>query len=186
MSDSVIRLKIELDDTDPPIWRTIEIPGAISLKDLHRIVQAAMGWEDEHLFAFQVGREEVASRVRLADLAARRIKRFGYLYDMGDNWQHTLRIEEVMSADPEVAYPRLVGGAGRCPPEDCGGIPGFYAFLEVIADPQHPDYEDRLEWYGDVFDFAEMDVAQINQRLAHRRSSQAEGGQAQIMTRRAR
>lgn len=167
MSDSVIRLKIELDDTDPPIWRVIEVPAAISLEDLHRIVQAAMGWEDEHLFAFQVGREQVASRVRLVDLAARCIKRFGYLYDMGDNWQHTLRIEKALSADPEVAYPRLVGGAGRCPPEDCGGIPGFYAFLEAIADPHHPDYEDRLEWYGDTFDPADMDVAQINQRLAH-------------------
>jgi hypothetical protein len=168
MSDPVIRLKIELDDTNPPIWRMmIEVPAAISLEDLHRIVQAAMGWEDEHLFAFKVGRAEIASRVRLADLAARRIKRFGYLYDMGDNWQHTLHIEKALSADPEVAYPRLVGGAGRCPPEDCGGIPGFYAFLEAIEDPHHPDYEDRLEWYGGTFDPADMDVAQINQRLAH-------------------
>ena len=152
MSDSVIRLKIELDHTDPPIWRVIEVPAAVSLGDLHRIVQAAMGWEDEHLFAFQVGREQVANRVRLADLAAHGIKRFGYLYDMGDSWQHTLRIEEVLSVDPEVAYPRLVGAAGRCPPEDCGGIPGFYAFLEAIENPRHPDYEDRLEWYGDTFD----------------------------------
>ena len=162
----LIRLKIELDDTDPPIWRMTEVPAAISLEAPHRTVQAAMGWEDEHLFAFQVGREGVASRVRLADLVARRIKRFGYLYDMGDNWQHTLRIEKTLSVDPEVAYPRLVGGAGSCPPEDCGGIPGFYAFPEAIEDPHHPDHEDRLEWYGDRFDPADMNVAQINQRLA--------------------
>jgi hypothetical protein len=71
MSDCVTRLRIELDDTDPPIWRVIEVPAAISLEDLHRIVQAAMGWEDEHLFAFQVGREQVASRGSAAPAAAR-------------------------------------------------------------------------------------------------------------------
>src|SRR3546814_6068467 len=55
-----------------------------------------------------------------------------------------------------------------CPPEDCGGIPGFYDFLEAITDPQHPDYEDRLDWYGGPFDAADMDAAHINQELARR------------------
>lgn len=166
MTDSVIRLKIELDDTDPPIWRRIEVPAAITLKDLHRIIQAAMGWDDDHLFAFQVGRQKASTRVQLDELAAQRIKRIGYLYDMGDSWQHTLRLEKTIAADPAVSYPRLVNGAGRCPPEDCGGIPGFYDFLEAIADPQHPDHEDRLDWYGGPFDPADMDVAQVNQELA--------------------
>src|SRR3546814_9510082 len=94
MTDFVIRLKIELDDTDPPIWRRIEVPAVTSLKDLHHIIQAAMGWDDDHLFAFQVGRQSASSRVQLAELAAQRIKRIGYLYDMGDSWQHTLRLEK--------------------------------------------------------------------------------------------
>ncbi|GAB4363539.1 MAG: plasmid pRiA4b ORF-3 family protein [Kiloniellaceae bacterium] len=166
MADSVIRLKVDLDDTDPPIWRRIEVPAATTLKDLHRIIQAAMGWEDAHLFAFEIGRQKAPSRVQLAELAALRIKRIGYLYDMGDNWQHTLRLEKTLAADPAVSCPRLLEGAGRCPPEDCGGIPGFYAFLEAIADPQHPDHDDCLDWYGGPFDPADMDVAQINQQLA--------------------
>ena len=162
MTDSVIRLKIELDDTDPPIWRRVEVPATITLKDLHRIIQAAMGWDDDHLFAFQIGRQSASSRVKLAELAAQRIKRIDYLYDMGDSWQHTLRIEKKLAADPAASYPRLVDGAGCCPPEDCGGIPGFYAFLEAIADPQHPDHEDCLDWYGGPFDPADMGVVQIN------------------------
>lgn len=166
MTDSVIRLKVELDDTDPPIWRRIEVPAATTLKDLHRIIQAAMGWDDDHLFAFQIGRQSAPSRVQLAELAAQRIKRIGYLYDMGDSWQHTLRIEKKLAADPAASYPRLVDGAGCCPPEDCGGISGFYAFLEAIADPQHPDHDDCLDWYGGPFDPTDMDVAQINQELA--------------------
>lgn len=100
MSEAIVRLKIVLDDTDPPIWRTIEVPAAISLKNLHRIIQAAMGWKDEHLFAFQVGRQTIANRIQLADLIAGRIKRLDYLYDMGDSWQHTLRIDKTLSADP--------------------------------------------------------------------------------------
>ena len=99
-------------------------------------------------------------------LTAQRIKRIGYLYDMGDSWQHTLRLEKTFAAGPAASYPRLVDGAGRCPPEDCGGIPGFHDFLEAIADPQHPDHEDRLDWYGGPFEPADMDVAQINQELA--------------------
>src|SRR3546814_8924861 len=102
----------------------VEVPAAITLKDLHHISQAAMGWDDDHLFAFQIGRQRASSRVQLAELAAQRIKRIGYLYDMGDGWQHTLRIEKKLAADPAASYPRLVDGAGRCPPEDCGGIPG--------------------------------------------------------------
>ena len=166
MSDAIIRLKIVLDDTDPPIWRTIEVPAAITLKDLHRVIQAAMGWEDEHLFEFQLGRGRAANRTQLAELAVARIRRLGYLYDMGDSWQHTLRIEKTLDADPATAYPRLIGGAGRCPPEDCGGIPGFYNFLDAMADPSHPDHDDMVDWHGDSFDPADMGRTEIERRLA--------------------
>src|SRR3546814_9694109 len=89
---------------------------------------------------------------------------------MGDGWQHTLRIEKKLAADPAASYPRLVDGAGRCPPEDCGGIPGFYDFLEAITDPQHPDYADSLAWYGGPFDAADIDAAHITQEDRKRTS----------------
>src|SRR3546814_3601136 len=104
-----------------------------------------------------------SSDVCSSDLSRRRRRR--HLYDMSDSWQHTLRLEKTLAADPAASYPRLVDGAGCCPPEDCGGIPGFYDFLEAIADPQHPDHEDRLDWYGGPFDPADMGVEQINQEL---------------------
>lgn len=125
-----------------------------------------MGWNDDHLFAFQVGRQSASSRVQLAEVAAQRVKHIGYLYDMGDSWQHTLRIEKSLAADPAASYPRPVDGAGCCLPEDCGGIPGIYDLLEAIADPQHPDHDDCLDWYGGPFDPADTGVAQINQELA--------------------
>ena len=101
---------------------------------------------------FGIPRATGAGRVRLDDLAARGVKRFAYIYDMGDSWEHRLQIEKLLPADPVASYPRLVDGARRCPPEDVGGIPGFYEFLDAIADPKHPDHEDRLDWYGSPFD----------------------------------
>lgn len=182
-SESIARLRIGLQDTDPEIWRLIEAPAEIALKDLHAVIQAAMGWENAHLFEFHVGRERIvgpglgdtgfggtrppsAARVALADLAANRVKRFAYVYDMGDSWEHVIKIQKILPADAAASYPRLLDGAGRCPPEDVGGVPGFYAFLEAIGDPDHPDHEDQRGWYGDAFDPADMDRKRIDKQLA--------------------
>ncbi|MBM3492579.1 MAG: plasmid pRiA4b ORF-3 family protein [Alphaproteobacteria bacterium] len=173
MSGSVIRLKITLDDSEPPIWRRVELPAETDLKGLHRVIQAAMGWTNSHLHEFQVGRRRAAGRTTLAELAASGVRRFGYLYDMGDSWQHTLGIEKTLAAEPSAAYPRLVDGAGRCPPEDCGGIPGFYSFLEALADPRHPEHAELLDWHGGPFDAADLDEAGIRQRLARLATARA-------------
>jgi hypothetical protein len=182
MSD-VVRLKITLVDTDPPIWRRVEVPSAITLKDLHSIIQAAMGWQNSHLYQFHVGRQIIdgpgfvdvgfsgqtnitAGRVGLDAFVESKVKRFVYLYDMGDGWEHELRVEKVLPADPDVRYPRFIDGAGACPPEDVGGPPGFYAFLEAIQDRKHPDHEDMLDWCGGRYDPANLDEAHINKRLA--------------------
>ena len=85
-------------------------------------------------------------------------------------------IAGTLSADPAAMYPRLIAGALRCPPEDCGGIPGFYAFLDAVSDPKHPDHDDRMDWYGDTFDPDSFDAARINKdlgRIALRRKRAA-------------
>jgi hypothetical protein len=182
MSD-VVRLKITLRDTDPAIWRRVEVACSITLKDLHAITQAAMGWENYHLYQFRVGRQTIngpgfdelgsfaprsitAARVSLNDLINSKIKRFHYLYDMGDSWEHELRIEKVLPADPATPYPHFIDGAGRCPPEDVGGLPGFYNFLEAIEDLNHPDHQELADWYGGPFDPNAMDEANIKKRFA--------------------
>lgn len=182
MSD-VVRLKITLVDTEPAIWRRVEVPSTITLKDLHAIIQAAMGWENSHLYQFHVGRQTIngpgfddvgfsgqrnitADGVGLDELIDGKVKRFTYLYDMGDSWEHELRIEKVLPADSDIKYPRFVDGTGSCPPEDVGGLPGFYAFLEALEDPDHPDHEDLTDWYGGTFDPSALDETKIRKRLA--------------------
>lgn len=182
MSD-IARLKITLVDTAPAVWRRVDVPASITLKDMHAVIQAAMGWENCHLYQFHVGRQTIngpgfddlgfsgqrnvtAGHVRLDELIAGKIKRFDYLYDMGDSWEHELRIEKILPADPAASYPCLIDGAGACPPEDIGGLPGFYNFLDVMENPKHPDHKELSDWYGAPFDPDHLDEPGIKKRLA--------------------
>jgi hypothetical protein len=168
-SETIATLRIDLIDSDPPIWREIEVPLAMTLKQLHRAIQAAMEWEDAHLWEFTVGRERIASsrtaRLTLQDLLRPRVTKLGYTYDMGDCWEHQLTLTKPRPADPALVYPRYLAGENPAPPEDCGGIPGFYTQLEALADPNHPDHDGAKEWFGD-FDPNRFDDQPVKDRLA--------------------
>jgi hypothetical protein len=165
----IATVRIELIDTDPLIWREVEVPTAITLKQLHDVVQAAMGWLDYHLWEFMIdgGRRSAsgAGKVRLADLIGPRGAKLGYLYDFGDSWEHLIAVGKPRPRDPTVSYPRYVGGEQNAPPDDSGGIPGFYALLETLADPRHPSHADMKEWAGD-YDPAALDEAGISRAIS--------------------
>lgn len=162
--DEIATIRIELRDTDPLIWREVEVPTSITLTGLHDVIQAVMGWFDQHLWEFTIGKQRYglpmdedwgmeprkeAAKVRLRDVLKPRKTVIDYLYDFGDSWEHRLIVSGVRAGDPGAAYPRYVGGERNAPPEDCGGVPGFYAMLEALADPGHPDHEDAREWAED-------------------------------------
>jgi len=169
----IATLRITLKDSDPPIWREVEVPTSITLKVLHDIVQVSMGWLDYHLWQFVIGGQtyglpmdedwgttprKPASRTRLRDVIGPGTTLVDYTYDFGDNWEHELVISDVRCGDPGKAYPRYIGGERDCPPEDCGGIPGFYEMLEARADPTHPDHAEISEWL-DEYDPDELDTS---------------------------
>ena len=79
-------------------------------------------------------------------------KTLKYLYDFGDGWEHTIKIERLIDPEPGVVYPRLIEVSGRCPPEDCGGPWGYAELLEAIKDPKHERHAELTEWIGDDFD----------------------------------
>ncbi len=178
---TVHKIKITLRDSRPPIWRRLEVPSGITLRELHDVIQAAFGWEDYHMWAFESGRDRYgiadrdlgirsAASKQLRQVAARTGDRLRYTYDFGDGWEHDILTENVTEPEPDTAYPRCVTGRRACPPEDCGGIWGYDYLIEILADPHHEEHEDRLEWLGldsaDQFDPTAFDAAEVNSALS--------------------
>jgi hypothetical protein len=91
---------------------------------------------------------------------------FSYQYDFGDSWEHSIKVVEVAAPSAATTYPRCVAGERACPPEDCGGAWGYAELVEALADPQHAQHEELLEWVGGSFDPAEFDVDQVTSRLS--------------------
>lgn len=178
---SIAHLKIKLDDVEPAVVRRVEVALAIRLDRLHQVLQAALGWTDSHLYElrardigwgvpdpdFGVGPLD-ARKARLLDvLEDVGVRSLKYLYDFGDGWEHTVRIERVTDAVAGIVYPRLIDATGRCPPEDVGGPWGYREFLEAIADPDHEEHAERLEWVGGHFDPSNAGVDTFAQAVNH-------------------
>jgi hypothetical protein len=170
---NVISLKVTLRGTRPPVWRRLLVPGTMTLGDLHRAIQAAMGWQDSHLHLFEIdGRDygdqdivdDVAdeNRLTLNGLLKSGVARFAYTYDFGDNWEHTIAIEKTRPAAGGEAYPLCITGRRNCPPEDCGGLGGYQHLLKVLADPTNPDYAEQSEWVGEEFSPDAFDIDTAN------------------------
>ena len=171
----VYQLKVTLRGIRPPIWRRFLVPGDIPLKRLHDALQAVMGWTDSHLHQFKAHRlvygtsdrefgiERVSERTTTLDQVLRQPKAsLRYEYDFGDGWEHDVVLETVLAAEPEGRYPWILAGARARPPEDVGGSYGYAGFLEILANPGHPEFAESLEWAGGAFDPAAFDVGEAN------------------------
>jgi hypothetical protein len=131
----VLQIKVWLVGISPMIWRRVLVPAAFSLRELHGVMQVAMGWEGIHLYQFclraaRYGSWEVSASspdVTLAALRFRKGARFVYEYDLNIPRRHEVRIEDRLEPEAEKAYPLCTGGSGACPPEDCGGPESFMA-----------------------------------------------------------
>ena len=88
-----------------------------------------------------------------------------YEYDFGDGWEHEVVLEKVLARDSTAKYPRCLGGARACPPEDCGGPGGYINFLGAISDPEHEEHDEYLDWIGGEFDPDKFDPAEFETDL---------------------
>jgi Plasmid pRiA4b ORF-3-like protein len=79
-------------------------------------------------------------------------KKLVYLYDFGDGWEHTIKVERLADPASGALYPRLIEVSGRCPPEHCGDPWGYAEMLGAIADPKHERHAELTEWIGEHFD----------------------------------
>jgi hypothetical protein len=179
--EEIVTLKITLLGAKPPIWRRLEVPGPCHLGDVHRTLNAAMGWLDYHLHEFEIGDRSYGvpdvdlfpdedtmlpeENIVLGDLARAGVKRFGYWYDFGDDWRHNVVIEKTGPAEDGVFYPRCIAGRRAGPPEDCGGLGGFADFKQAMADPRHPEHRELKTWYGGDFDPGHFSAEEVSKLL---------------------
>jgi hypothetical protein len=172
----VFELRATICHIEPPIWRALRIPAEVPLSVLHEALQSAFGWRNSHLHDFRVGDirfgmtdvddEMFAVDERAAPLGAVAHvgSNFAYLYDFGDDWEHEIVVERVDSrGEPTL---RCTGGERACPPEDCGGPPGYAHMLEVLANPEDEEHEDMKRWAPRGFDPEKLDLTAVNKRLA--------------------
>ena len=179
--DQIYQFKISLRDTKPPIWRRIQVPSDYTFRDLHVAIQDAMGWCDYHLHEFKMKDPATGETVeigipdedmmvpdansgwgtRIAHFYTPENPRALYIYDFGDYWEHEVILEKILPRGENVMYPVCTGGRRACPPEDCGGIPGFEHLLEILADPGHEDHEDMLDWLEEPYDATRFDPRSV-------------------------
>jgi len=134
----------------------------------------SMGWLDYHLHLFCIRRKHAHSitligipdeyrfeddpeitagwEVSISEFFYDVRTTFDYEYDFGDSWKHEAIHEGILLREKEVKYPVCVGGARACPPEDCGGVPGYYRMLDIISNSNHEEYEEMITWLGKKYD----------------------------------
>ncbi len=184
LSEAFYVLRISLDRVRPEIWRRVRISSELPLAGVHVVFQVAMGWEARHLYSFSFGDQRYAAsplyddddydpldHVTLTKLVTKG-DRFTYHYDFGDDWRHTVVVEEVGIPAPASQPVLCLGGDSACPPEDCGGPPGFEAVrAEGEFDAESFDLEeinmDLTEIFG-LPDYTRYDFIDENdQPLPH-------------------
>ena len=182
----IYQLKVTLLETDPPIWRRLLVPGDTTLARLDDVLQAAMGWTDAHthLFTVELGGAVVRygepdpewdfevyneHRPRLHHIARQVGARFVYEYDLGDAWEHLVEVEKILPPTDSFPAATCTGGERACPPEDAGGVHGYYEKLAALRDPRHEEHESTKTWMesaiGGPVDPDRFDIGATNATL---------------------
>jgi hypothetical protein len=182
---SVYQIKVTLEGLRPPVWRRIVVPKEYTFWELNVALLSVMGWDNSHLHHFFVKKgRKVPTYIRnkwqgdfddgeYLNEKKTKIDSFlkdpsdelFYEYDMGDSWLHKIKLEKILPADPTVKYPICTDGKRACPPDDCGGVSGYFEMLEALEYSDHPEHETALEWLGEDYDpehFNPEDVVFLN------------------------
>jgi Plasmid pRiA4b ORF-3-like protein len=174
---SIYRIRVDLDDAQPPIWRRLDLRSNLTLDLLHQVLQVAFGWTDSHLHRFSLGGGGFdhhsqlflcpydvdnkewpedddslpAAETRLDETLSEPGDVLHYLYDYGDNWELTLRLEEVLPAESDCPAAVVVDGERAAPPEDCGHLVDADSLSEVLPDPALFEPERINNGFGDTY-----------------------------------
>jgi hypothetical protein len=178
--DKIYQIKVGLLEIDPLIWRRFLVPSNVTLHRLHLVLQDVMGWQNYHLYRFQIGKDEYgepdpdnefneldfknSKRTKLGNVIREKNSIFLYEYDFGDGWEHQMLVEDVLDRVPEKQYPLCLAGENSCPHEDSGGPYGYAEMMEIIRNPSHEEYRSTKIWLGKGFNPRKFDLLAINKK----------------------
>lgn len=165
-------LRIELENSEPLIWRELEVPSNLCLTSLAQAILPAFGWNEDHLHQFLESRKnhyatslnelggtlypgtKDGSRYGVSHLLKKQGDSVLFEYDYGDSWYHKVKLKSVADyADYETKAVRLIGGANACPPDDCGGIYRYRHLVELMQKkPQSSELSEFYDWMGCKWD----------------------------------
>ena len=174
---TLYEIEVSLVGIEPRIWRRLTIPADCRLPDLHQILQIAMGWFNCHCYYFEIGGKHYSdpedeledslsdAALTLADALRESADGFEYVYDMGDDWIHEVRLVAKGTAAEDESAPLCLDGAGACPPEDVGGARGYRDFLWANKYPKHEQHKSFLDWAGGLFNPKAFDRRNVSSAL---------------------
>jgi Plasmid pRiA4b ORF-3-like protein len=185
--NKILQLKIDLAFIRPTITRTVFVPDDYSFYQLHHVIQICMGWANYHLFAFrekeyiieipnEFGNDDLGFGRRFKKIDPRNIflseyfnaekVKIKYEYDFGDSWEHLITLQKISEPEKGKIYPVCVKAKRNCPPEDCGGFPGYMHIVEMMQKPKSREYKEMVEWLGGKYYPEEIDIETINDNLS--------------------
>lgn len=169
----VLDVRVGLVDSEPEIWRHLELRGSLTLVTVHRILQVAFGWKDAHLHRFtdsyplallwpidgeipdalqwlpaewcEEPTDQAEEDCTLHQLLMKGSGTAFYDYDFGGSWLHRIELVSSRPAGEYTPPARLTGGARRGPLEDSGGLLGYGNIMDALSNPTHPDHAEYTE-----------------------------------------
>jgi hypothetical protein len=175
----VYQVKVSLKGILPRIWRRIQVTSDTLLWGLHGILQAVMGWNDEHSHRFLIkgayyGDPGLSSSVlevldeesvRLSQVMSGEDAKFIYEYGSDKGWDHEVLIEKILSRENGQRYPICLEGERACPPDHCPGPRWYREFLKTLKDAARDGDKDRRGRVEEDFDPERFDQKSVNRRL---------------------
>jgi len=199
----IFQIKITLKGSKPPIWRRVLVRANMNFHELQLVIQAAMGWENYHLYQFDTKQNlelvadnedlmndvfgfrterKLAKRVKLSDVFVEEKQKITYWYDFGDDWMHDVTLEKIIEVEKGVKYPTCTAGKRACPPEDCGGVWGYENLLDLQKKPPKKG-SDEYEWYEEQkecleeLDSEEFDLEEAKEMVQNYKEMEVELGE---------
>lgn len=175
----ILQLKVTLLGIEPKIYRIVQVPAAITLRNLHKVLQRVLEWQSYHLYQFGKEGQCFGPKSRNFDMPGVRNDKsvpvttllpkirhkLYYEYDFGDGWLHEILLQKILPAAEGVRYPVCIDGKHAGPPEDSGGPPGYCDLLAALDDPAHEGHADAMDWLGSEYDAYAFDLEEVNSRL---------------------